>query len=110
MNKPIRTIAVFCLILFLALMGNATYLQYVRAGDLNDDPRNRRVFDDAYSRDRGSIVVGREEIAESVRSEDQFEYQRTYLKPFKYAPVTGYFAYQYGATGIERTQNDFLSG
>ena len=28
MNKPIRTISIFCLLLFLALMLNATYLQY----------------------------------------------------------------------------------
>ena len=41
MNKPIRTISIFCLLLFLALMVNATYLQYWKAGKLNDDPRNR---------------------------------------------------------------------
>ena len=40
MNKPIRTVSIFCLILFLALMINATYLQYWKAGALNDDPRN----------------------------------------------------------------------
>ena len=38
MNKPIRTISIFCLLLFLALMVNATYLQYCKAGALNDDP------------------------------------------------------------------------
>ena len=27
MNKPIRTLSVFCMFLFLALMANATYLQ-----------------------------------------------------------------------------------
>ena len=43
MNKPIRTIAIFCLLLFVALMVNATYLQYWKAGELNDDPLNRRV-------------------------------------------------------------------
>ena len=36
MNKPIRTMAVFCLLLFLALMINATMLQYVRAGALDN--------------------------------------------------------------------------
>ena len=30
MNKPIRTISIFCMLLFLALMANATYLQYWR--------------------------------------------------------------------------------
>ena len=36
MNKPIRTISIFCLLLFLALMVNATYLQYWQAGALDD--------------------------------------------------------------------------
>ena len=49
MNKPIRTISIFCLLLFLALMLNATYLQYFRAGALDEDPRNRRVIDAAFS-------------------------------------------------------------
>ncbi|MEV7429537.1 MULTISPECIES: penicillin-binding protein 2 [unclassified Nocardioides] len=110
MNKPIRTISIFCLLLFLALMVNATYLQYQAAGDLNDDPRNRRVIDAAFSRERGAILVGRDSVAVSERSGDRFEFQRTYPQPFKYAPLTGYFSYQYGASGIERSENDVLSG
>ncbi|MDN4161195.1 peptidoglycan D,D-transpeptidase FtsI family protein [Nocardioides abyssi] len=110
MNKPIRTIAIFCLLLFVGLMVNATYLQYHAAGDLNDDQRNRRVIDAAYSRERGAVLVGRDSVAVSKPSEDRFEFQRTYPQPFKYAPLTGFFAYQYGASGIERSQNDVLSG
>ena len=52
MNKPIRTVSIFCLLLFLALLINATYLQYWKAGALNDDPRNRRVQEASYSRER----------------------------------------------------------
>ena len=93
MNKPIRTISIFCLLLFLALMVNATYLQYVAAGDLNKDPRNRRIIEAAFSRERGAILVGRDPMAESVPSDDRFDYQRVYPQPFKYAHVTGYFSY-----------------
>lgn len=109
MNKPIRTMATFCLVLFLALMLNATYLQYVRADDLNDDERNRRIAIAAFSRDRGAILVGRNPVAESVAADDEFEFQRTYPAPFKYAHLTGYFSY-FSQTGIEQTQNDVLSG
>ena len=109
MNKPIRTISVFCLLLFLALMLNATYLQYWKAGKLNDDARNRRVLVASYSRERGAILVGRSPVAESVESDDQYQFQRTYPKPFQYAPLTGWFSY-FSQTGIERTQNDVLSG
>ena len=60
MNKPIRTISIFCMVLFLALMVNATYLQYWQAGALNKDARNRRIIQEAFSRERGAILVGRE--------------------------------------------------
>jgi peptidoglycan glycosyltransferase len=109
MNKPIRTISLFCLLLFVALMLNATYLMYFRAGDLAEDPQNRRIITAAFSRERGAILVGNEPIARSVPSDDQYEFQRTYPQPFKYAPVSGYFSY-FSQTGIERSQNDVLSG
>lgn len=109
MNKPIRTISIFCMLLFLSLMLNATVLQYVRASGFNDDPRNRRVLDAAFSRERGSIVVGQDAVARSVPSGDEYEFQRTYPQPFKYAPVTGYFSFD-STTGLERTQNEVLSG
>jgi penicillin-binding protein A len=109
MNKPIRTISIFCLLLFLALMINATYLQYYRAGALEKDPRNRRVLAESFSGDRGAILVGREAVAESVSSDDQYEFQRQYPQPFKYGHVTGWFSY-FSQTGIEQSQNDVLSG
>jgi penicillin-binding protein A len=109
MNKPIRTISIFCLLLFLALMINATYVMYWKAGALNDDARNRRVIQAAYSQERGAILVGRTPVAQSVPSDDEYLYQRTYPKPFMYAPITGYFSY-FGATGVEQTQNGILSG
>ena len=110
MNKPIRTIAIFCLLLFVALMINATYLQYFAAGRYHDDARNRRVVDAEFSRNRGAILVGRDPIAESVHSGDRFDYQRSYPKPFMYAGLTGYFGYGGAVTGLERSQNDVLSG
>ena len=56
MNKPIRTISIFCLLLFLALMVNATWLQYWKSDAYHKDPRNRRVIEAAYSRERGAIL------------------------------------------------------
>ena len=109
MNKPIRTISIFCMVLFLALMVNATYLQYWQADALNNDARNRRIIQEAFSRERGAILVGRNPVAESVETDDEYKFQRTYPQPFKYAPVTGWFSY-YSQTGIEQSQNDVLSG
>jgi peptidoglycan glycosyltransferase len=108
-NKPIRTISIFCLLLFLALMINATWLQYYKAGELDEDARNRRVLAASFSGERGAILVGREEVAESVESDDEYDFQRQYPQPLKYAPITGWFSY-FSQTGIERSQNDVLSG
>jgi saccharopine dehydrogenase-like NADP-dependent oxidoreductase len=53
--------------------------------------------------------VGRNEIAQSVPVDDQYEFQREYPEPLKYAHVTGYFSF-YNQTGIEQTQNQVLAG
>ena len=109
MNKPIRTMSIFALLLFVALMVNATVLQYVNADGLNADEQNRRVVVASFSRERGAILAGREPVAESVPSDDRYDFQRTYPMPLKYAHLTGYFSY-YSQTGVERSQNDVLSG
>lgn len=109
MNKPIRVVAVFSLLLFVALLVNSTLLMYVRADDLAKDPKNRRIITATFSRERGAILVGKDAIARSVPADDKYKFQRTYLQPYKYAPITGYFSW-YSQTGVERSQNDVLSG
>ncbi len=109
MNKPIRVVAVFSLLLFVALLMNSTYLMYFRSADLAKDANNRRVINAVYSRERGAILVGKEAVARSVPSKDKYRFQRTYAQPFKYAPLTGYFSF-FSQTGVERSQNDVLSG
>ncbi|MGA8211146.1 MAG: penicillin-binding protein 2 [Nocardioidaceae bacterium] len=110
MNKPIRAMAIFCMLLFAALLLNVTYLQYVDAEDLNARADNRRVRDAEFSRKRGAIVTAGNSVAESRRTDDRYTYQRTYQQPLKYAHVTGYFSYIYGRSGIEASQNPILSG
>ncbi|MEP9384221.1 penicillin-binding protein 2 [Nocardioides sp. KR10-350] len=110
MNRPIRTLSIGCLILFVALMLNITYVQFVKADSYDDHAGNRRVTEESFSRQRGAILAGKQAIAKSVKSKDQYEWQRTYPKPFEYAPITGFLSFQYGQTGIERSQNDILSG
>lgn len=110
MNKPIRTMSIFCLLLFALLLLNVTYLQYVDAGNLNSRADNKRVRDAEFSRKRGAIVAGGQSVAESVRTHDQYTYQRTYSQPQRYAQLTGYYSYIYGRSGIESSQNEILSG
>ncbi|MFJ2754066.1 peptidoglycan D,D-transpeptidase FtsI family protein [Nocardioides sp. NPDC087217] len=110
MNRPIRTLSVGCLILFVALMLNVTYVQFFKASWYNNRADNRRVTEEAYSQQRGDILVGKKAIATSKPSDDTFEWQRTYPGGKKYAPITGFMSFSYGQTGIERSQDSVLSG
>lgn len=110
MNKPIRAMAVACLVMFLALLLNSNYVQFVQADDLNAKQGNRRVTDEEFSRERGAIIVDGQPIAQSVPTDDRWQFQRKYTDPKLYAPVTGYFSYVYGRDGIEKTYNSVLSG
>ncbi|MFY0409806.1 peptidoglycan D,D-transpeptidase FtsI family protein [Solicola sp. PLA-1-18] len=110
MNRPIRVLAIGCLALFVALMLNVNYLQFVEADSLNAKNGNRRVMDEEFSRDRGAILVGGKAIAESVPSDDDFQYQRQYPEGKLWANLTGYYSYIYGRSALERSQNGILSG
>ena len=109
MNKPIRTLSVFCLLLFVALLGNVTYLQYFKTDELNAHELNRRVQDEQYSRERGAILVGRRPVAESRPVDDRYDYQRVYPEPRRYAHVTGWYSY-FSKRGVEESANEVLAG
>ncbi len=116
MNRPLRKVAVACLVLFALLIGNANYVQVVKAGSYRDDPRNSRVLLRTYERERGAIAVAqadggdRTAVAESTRTDGPLTWLRQYPGGPAYAHVTGYYSLVYGRTGIERDQDRVLSG
>ncbi|MET0839985.1 MAG: penicillin-binding protein 2 [Marmoricola sp.] len=113
MNKPIRNLAVACMLMFVALLINATYVQYWEADDLtslSQHPDNKRVRDAEFSRERGAILVRGKAVAESNKSEDPYEFQRVYPQGPEYAHVTGFFSRDWGLGAVESTQNSILSG
>jgi penicillin-binding protein A len=110
MNKPIRTLALGCLVLFVVLLLNINYVQVFKAGALNDDSRNKRARDEECSRERGPILVNGETVAKSVPSNDSLKFLRKYPEPRKYAQATGYFSCYFGTTAVEATENSILSG
>lgn len=110
MNTPLRRLATVVLLMFLALMGAATYIQFVKAPELNADNRNSRRLFQEYGTFRGSIIVGGEQVAWSEPVDDVFRYQRKYEPGTLYAPVTGFYSVVFGATGVEGTENLTLTG
>ncbi len=110
MNRPIRRVAVVAMVMFALLMANITYSNVFRTDSLNADGANRRVRDAEFGQDRGAILVGGTAIAATKPSNDRFKYQRIYSQPELYAPVTGYYSYDYERTGLEATYNSQLAG
>jgi peptidoglycan glycosyltransferase len=113
MNRPIRVLAVGCLVLFLAVLGRATYLQSIDADSLSSVSKhenNIRVIDAQFSRQRGAIVVGGKSIALSKKTDDKYKFQRTYTDGEEYAHITGFFTRDWGLGGIESSENGLLSG
>ena len=111
MNTPLRRVAIAVMVMIVALLVNATYVQVIKADSLRNDPRNSRVLLDEYSRQRGQISAGGAVLATSVSTDDRYKYLRTYpTDPSAYAPVTGFYSMQYGSTGLERSEDSVLNG
>ncbi len=110
MNAPLRRVAISVLVLFTLLIVNVNVIQVVRSDELRSDGRNTRVLVEEYDSERGSIVAGGIEIANSVPTDDALTYLRQYANGPVYAPVTGYYSLVYGNAQMERAADDVLSG
>ncbi|QCB92201.1 peptidoglycan D,D-transpeptidase FtsI family protein [Cellulomonas shaoxiangyii] len=110
MNTPLRRLATLVLVMFVALMGSASWVQFGQASDLNTDPRNARTLYREHGNARGPIVAGGEAIAESVPVDDPFGYQRVYPQGDLYSAVTGFYSIANGRSQLERAANDELTG
>ncbi|SDY57799.1 cell elongation-specific peptidoglycan D,D-transpeptidase [Geodermatophilus africanus] len=110
MNAPLRRVAISVLVLFTLLIVNVNVIQVVRSDELRSDGRNTRVLVEEYDSERGSMVVGGTEVANSVPTDDQLTYLRQYANGPVYAPVTGYYSLVYGNWQLERAADDVLSG
>ena len=114
MNRPVRRVAYACLAFIAILLLQANYLQVYKATAYRDDVRNARVLLRTYDRERGPIVVGagkdRQALASSRTTTDALDYLRVYSAGPTYAPVTGFYSLIYGASGVERLENQVLSG
>jgi peptidoglycan glycosyltransferase len=111
MNTPLRRVGLAMLAMVVLLLANATYIQVVKADEYRADPRNRRVLIEEYNRQRGRIITSDEQIIANVKgTNDGLKFQRTYTNGPMYAPVTGFYSIRYGATGLEKTEDEILNG
>ncbi|MEZ0064121.1 peptidoglycan glycosyltransferase [Streptacidiphilus sp. MAP12-20] len=111
MNKPIRRVSVFCLLLVLALMIRANWVQGVDASALNANTHNQRTVIEAYSYPRGDIIVGGQPVTKSLLvNGNKYKYRRAYVNGPMYAPVTGFSSQAYGSNLLENVEQQVLAG
>ncbi|AEV81063.1 peptidoglycan glycosyltransferase [Actinoplanes sp. SE50] len=110
MNAPLRRAGVVVLVLFGLIFANLNWVQAYKADDYRTAARNPRVTVAEYERPRGGIEADGTPLAENKATDDTLKYLRVYPKKEIYAPVLGYKPVNLGATGIEESENDFLSG
>ncbi|MBX7549009.1 penicillin-binding transpeptidase domain-containing protein [Streptomyces sp. NPDC004232] len=111
MNKTIRRASVFTMLLVLALLVRATWVQFYDGKALADDNDNRRGAIETYSRPLGNIIVAGNAITGSTRTTgSDLAYKRTYTDGKLYAAVTGYASQAYAPTQLEGIYQDLLNG
>ena len=111
MNAQLRRTFYLFVIGFVALVGVLAYWQVYARESLATDPANRLQSQRVQEVPRGLILAGDGET-ELARSEqdDSGTYERFYPEGPLYAGVTGYWSTRYGASGLEISQNNNLSG
>ena len=110
MNHALGRISLIVLAMFLLLLLSVNYVQAFEPSSLAVQRGNARVFSQQYQYQRGSIITADSKtVAESLHVKGIYAYQRSYPDPATFATVTGYDSL-YSATGIEKTEDKFLSG
>ncbi|WP_030060908.1 MULTISPECIES: peptidoglycan D,D-transpeptidase FtsI family protein [Streptomyces] len=111
MNKPIRRVAIFCLVLILALMVRTNWVQGVQADSWASNKNNKRQLYDRYAHPRGNIVVGGQPVTKSDFVNGlRYKYKRSWVDGPMYAPVTGYSSQVFGSSQLENLEDGILSG
>lgn len=110
MNAPLRRVGVVVMVLFGLLFVNLNYVQAIKADEYRTSDYNGRVQVAEYERRRGNIEAGGTALASNKETNGKLKFLRTYPKGEPYAHVLGYKPVNGAATGIEKTEDEFLAG
>ncbi|MBH5336980.1 penicillin-binding protein 2 [Streptomyces pactum] len=110
MNRRVRRLAAFCVLLLVALLANAGRIQTVDRGDYAGNPADRRPAIARYGQPRGDILAGTEVITGSRDTGQRLRYERTYPDGPLWAPVTGFASQRYGTSLLEAAEDELLAG
>ncbi|MDY2788098.1 MAG: FtsW/RodA/SpoVE family cell cycle protein [Atopobium sp.] len=108
-NRLTLLIRTFTL-LFALLIANLTYVQVIQATQYQNKPGNNHTIAKSAYVQRGAILTSDgKTLAESVKQADG-TYQRSYPAGTMAAHTVGYLSTRYGATGVEASLNETLTG
>lgn len=111
MDRQIRRLGLALAACFTVLAAQLGYIQLIAADRLNDRPDNSRQQQRNFNRPRGQILAADGTVlAFSVENRTRFKYTRVYPTTDLFGPVTGYYSFNLGATGVERTYDEDLAG
>lgn len=109
MDKNIRKLAIFYVVLIIILVFNLSWMQVIDRERIVENPANPRHLVEDYGIKRGRIFTSdRVLIAESREREGTIKYLRYYPEGSLYSQVLGYDSPQLGRSGIEEQYNDYL--
>ncbi|MBQ5500098.1 MAG: hypothetical protein IIT80_00870 [Aeriscardovia sp.] len=112
MNKSMRQLFIAVLVLFLIITCSTFFWSIIYAPTLDANPENTAAFYHEVGMARGEILsAGGEILALSQKSDDSFNYQRSYPQGEAFAPVTGFFSIAAPPSqGVEMSYDKVLTG
>jgi penicillin-binding protein A len=113
-NRQIRRLGVGLLACYLALFAMLNWVQVIQADEYGDHPLNTAKVRRDFNRPRGAITTSDGVvIARSIENPDTgslLQLVREYPEGDLFGHVTGFFSFQFGASGIERQYSEQLAG
>ena len=111
MNRQIAKLTIVFMTIFLVLFAQLNLTQLIRAKEYKSDPSNTRSISMTFTEPRGLIRTADDEIiAETISTPGDLKRLRQYPFDNLYAHITGFISFEYGASGLERLYNSYLSG
>ncbi len=111
MSKQIKILGIVILVCYAALFLKLNQVQVLEAADYNSRPENTRTLQRDFNQPRGDIITADGNIA--ATSEERraaLRYQRVYPDGELFSAVTGFYSFNLGSDGVERTYNEQLAG
>ncbi len=109
MNNNIRRLGTFLITILILLVFYLSYLQFIKAPELVNNPYNSRISEQLSSIKRGSIYDRSGQVLAETRWAGDHG-QRYYPRADETAHLIGYLSTRYGNTGLEAAYAKYLLG